>query len=155
MRTQVNRLMWKVWAVSMLAAGGAAVHLAQRPDMAPAIARLASLAEPLQAVDGDTVKRGKIRTRLMKYDTPEIGRRAKCPEEHELGLRAKARLDGLLMGSRWQMVYSKRRDVHGRDLALLTVDGQDVAAIMIAEGLARPYTGRKKRRGWCGADITP
>jgi endonuclease YncB( thermonuclease family) len=36
----------------------------------------------------------------------------------------------------------------GRVVARVTVDGKDVAAILISEGLGREYHGGK-RRGWC------
>jgi hypothetical protein len=34
------------------------------------------------------------------------------------------------------------------ELATLTVDGRDVAGVMVGEGLARPYHG-KRWQGWC------
>lgn len=39
------------------------------------------------------------------------------------------------------------KDRYGRTLATIEVNGRDVGKIMIAEGLARPWTG--KRRSWC------
>ena len=39
------------------------------------------------------------------------------------------------------------KDRYSRTLATIKVDGRDVGKIMIAEGLARPWTG--KRRPWC------
>ena len=33
--------------------------------------------------------------RLVGFDTPEIGPRARCAYEHDIGLRAKARLKAL------------------------------------------------------------
>jgi micrococcal nuclease len=157
-RKRLGPLLRTFRAIIILAAvcvAATVAGIAQRPDMTPAFARLASITQPLEVVDGDTVKRGSVRTRLLNLDTPEPGSRAKCPEERELAARARARLKDLIKGGNWQMIWSKRHEKYVRDLTVLTIDGQDVAAIMIAEGLARPYTGRKKRRGWCGADITP
>ncbi|PAP96113.1 thermonuclease family protein [Mesorhizobium wenxiniae] len=39
------------------------------------------------------------------------------------------------------------KDRYGRTLATIEVDGRDVGDILIGEGLARPWTG--KRRPWC------
>jgi endonuclease YncB( thermonuclease family) len=36
----------------------------------------------------------------------------------------------------------------GETLGTLTFNGKDVAAVMIGEGLARPYYG-ERRQGWC------
>jgi micrococcal nuclease len=40
-------------------------------------------------------------------------------------------------------------DRYGRSLARVTVDGEDLAVVMVREGLARPYRG-EKRASWCG-----
>ena len=48
-----------------------------------------------------------------------------------------------------RIVESGRLDRYRRTLATLTVDGKDMAATMISEGLARPYHG-ERRQGWCG-----
>lgn len=44
--------------------------------------------------------------------------------------------------------FDWRLDKYRRSLATLTVNGEDVAAMMIGEGLARPYHG-ERREGWC------
>jgi endonuclease YncB( thermonuclease family) len=41
----------------------------------------------------------------------------------------------------------KPPDRYGRTLAQVLVDGEDVACILIKEGYARPWTGR--REDWC------
>jgi endonuclease YncB( thermonuclease family) len=90
----------------------------------------------------------------MGFDAPETFQ-AKCPEERELGMRAKARMQELIEAGDWNLYRVKNRDRYGRDLAVMKVKGRDVAEIMISEGLAREYHGKGKRRGWCGEDIRP
>lgn len=102
----------------------------------------------LIVVDGDTVKSPYgVTYRLLGFDTPET-HFAKCSYERELGLAAKERLGKLLANGEVKVLESGRRDRYGRTLATLTVNGKDVGEILINEGLARPYAG-KKRAGWC------
>ncbi len=88
--------------------------------------------------------------RLAGVDTPEL-HPARCDAERELGEKARARTIALLTGAQSITVeiVSKRRDRYGRLLGRVLVDGTDVAGILIAEKLGRPYTGRGKRKGWC------
>ncbi len=53
-----------------------------------------------------------------------------------------------LIGDRGKgIACSWLKDRYGRTLATVSVDGQDVGEILIAEGLARPWTGH--RQPWC------
>ena len=100
-------------------------------------------------VDGDTIKAPYgVTYRLMGFDAPETFR-AKCDAERELGLIAKQRLEELLAISEVKVLESGKIDRYGRTLANVTANGRDVGAILIGEGLARPYFG-KKRESWCG-----
>ena len=108
----------------------------------------------LSVTDGDTF-RARIpvwedvdvvtAVRIRGIDTPEI--RGKCPAEKAAALAAKERLTALLNGS-VQLLHVEPDKFAGRVDADVTVDGKPVAAILIAEGLARPYTGGA-RQGWC------
>lgn len=90
---------------------------------------------------------GKIGVRIRGIDTPEIGSKAKCGWERRRGSEARARLIELLKAPieyrdlRWDK-YGGRVD------ATVIAGGADVARVLIEEGLARPYSGGK-RRGWC------
>ena len=100
-------------------------------------------------VDGDTIKAPYgVTYRLMGFDAPETFR-AKCDAERELGLIAKQRLEELLATSEVKVLESGKVDRYGRTLANVTANGRDVGVILIGEGLARPYFG-KKRESWCG-----
>ncbi len=110
-----------------------------------------------RAVDGDTLIVGiagsDVRVRLADIDAPEI--QGQCPAEIALAQRAKARLKALTEGH-WVALtldVSRPRDAYGRMLATATVARSwldprvPVGTLMIAEGLARPWTGR--RMPWC------
>ncbi|GLS29983.1 nuclease homologue [Mesorhizobium albiziae] len=103
------------------------------------------------AVDGDTVTIAGERIRIANIDTPEI-HHAQCDAEKRLGLVAKRRLESLLgQGeiaiTRGDPYTGRVKDRHGRTLAVISVAGRDVGRILIDEGLAREWTGR--RAPWC------
>ena len=112
----------------------------------PAVDRV--IPNHLTVVDGDTVNLAGQSIRLVGFDTPETYR-AECASERRLGDAATDRLRDLLArASSAQLAYLPRRDQYGRDLARLMLDGQDVADIMVGEGLGRRYTGGH-RQSWC------
>jgi micrococcal nuclease len=99
-------------------------------------------------VDGDTIKAPFGPTyRILGYDSPET-HFAKCEAERELGLIAKARVEQLFAHGEVRVLESGKIDKYRRSLAKVTVDGQDLAIVMIGEGLARPYHG-ERRQSWC------
>lgn len=109
----------------------------------------------LAIVDGDTLDIAGERIRIANIDAPEI-HQAKCPDEKARGLEAKARLRQLVTGallaiSRGDPQDGRLKDWRGRTLALIVVDGRDVGQVLIEEGLARPWTG--KRLPWCGVPL--
>lgn len=102
----------------------------------------------LTVVDGDTVRLAGQTVRLVGFDTPETYR-AQCDAERARGNAATERLRELIdQAAAARLAYLPRRDQYGRDLARLMLDGQDVADLMVGEGLARRYSGGQ-RRSWC------
>lgn len=98
--------------------------------------------------DGDTFRIGEERIRIIGMDTPEIGRRAGCVAEQVAAERARDYLRTQLMTGNVEIVRNGK-DVYGRTLAYVRVDGRDIADTMLGNGLARPYTpGRHP--DWCG-----
>ena len=102
-------------------------------------------------IDGDTIVMDKTHIRIANIDAPEIGH-PKCDAELRLGEVARRRMVELLESG--EIVIhpgdpqdGRLKDRYGRTLATVTVDGRDVGKILIAEGLARPWTGR--RMPWC------
>jgi endonuclease YncB( thermonuclease family) len=119
--------------------------------------------EVSRILDGDTIdiigKHGKIlRIRILDLDTPEL--RAKCDMEREWGQMAKDRLSSLLLHRDVSIAFKLRtRGRHegklrkgkwGRYLGDVYSDGRLVSAVLIGEGLGRPYSGLSRRDGWCG-----
>ncbi len=105
-------------------------------------------------VDGDTLKLGQRRVRIIGIDAPET-QHAKCPEEARLGEQATAKLQQLLNQGAFEMVAPAygRQDRYGRDLRVIRrkrTDGgtQSIAAEMRESGLAHRYMGGFKP-GWC------
>ncbi len=99
-------------------------------------------------IDGDTLAIGDERYRLLGFDTPETFN-AQCDDELALGQKATRRLKALIgQGDTLVLEVSLKRDRYQRKLARALIADQDVADIMISEGLARAYGGGK-RQPWC------
>ena len=113
----------------------------------PIATTIAALAASLAVIDGDTIHSPQERYRLLGIDAAEI-HHAQCDAERRLGELTKHRLETLLRsGSVAFGPDSPKRDKYGRPLVHLLVDGEDAACILIREGYARPWRGR--REDWC------
>ena len=85
--------------------------------------------------------------RFADVDTPE-SYRPRCEREREMGERAKARTKSVLRAAAHIEVQIITIGKYGRLIGHVLADGRDVSALLIAEGLGRPYHGGK-REGWC------
>jgi endonuclease YncB( thermonuclease family) len=118
----------------------------------------------ISVVDGDTINALGKRIRLVGFDAPELGGHAHCGLERMLAARATSRLRQMIKLSDdidLQIVEcSCRPGTEGtmacnyrRACGYLTVDGQDVGDVLIAENLAHPYVCGKyscpRRQSWC------
>jgi endonuclease YncB( thermonuclease family) len=126
---------------------------------------VASLIGPgaIEVVDGDTIRTGGRTFRLVGFDTPETGSRARCESERTLAAAASRRLRQLIVGGGLDLervACSCRPGTegtpacnHGRLCGTLTVRGRDVGLILISEGLARPFVcgpqSCPRQQGWC------
>jgi micrococcal nuclease len=99
-------------------------------------------------VDGDTIWLNGEKIRVADIDTPET-HDPKCQAELELGLRARARLHALVNTGQFEARSIGKRDAdqYGRKLRVLIRDGRSLGDILVSEGLARTWTG--KRQPWC------
>jgi micrococcal nuclease len=99
-------------------------------------------------VDGDTLLMDGQKIRLIDIDAPEISKPL-CQAEYDLGQKATLRLLELLNAGDVQAIPSGRRDkdVYGRKLRLLTVNGESAGSLLVSEGLAAKWQGRHHR--WC------
>lgn len=98
-------------------------------------------------VDGDTFWFAGEKYRIADIDTPET-HPARCAEEAALGEAATGRLRDWLNAGAFTLESAGRdTDRYGRKLRIVTRDGASVGSALVAEGLARPWEGR--RRPWC------
>jgi endonuclease YncB( thermonuclease family) len=112
----------------------------------------ASAGARIRVIDGDTLEdmRDDITYRLVNIDTPETGPRARCEAERVLGARATQAARTLVaQAEQLELRATGRIDRYGRTIAFVVVDGRDLGETLIAEGLARPWRGR--REPWCDA----
>ncbi len=109
-----------------------------------------------RVIDGDTLVVSahiwpglamRTNVRVRGIDTPEV-HRPKCASEKEMGLQATGTLN-MLVGDEVVLTDIANDKYGGRvDAVVTTADGRDVAAAMLASGLARPYDGAT-RGDWC------
>ena len=101
--------------------------------------------------DGDTVAldcgAGDRTARIEGLNAPET-RDAACADEAEAGRRATDRMRALVREAAQMTVSRQGHDRYGRELVRLWIDGRDVAATLVSEGLAEAYLGGR-RRDWC------
>jgi micrococcal nuclease len=119
----------------------------------------ASSAISVRVIDGDTIglNDGRSDVRLIGFNAPETGTRARCDAERSKGEAAKSRLRELV--SRGSLGFQQvacscppgtegtNACNFGRRCGTLTVGGRDVGSILIGEGLAARFT--------CGATSCP
>ncbi len=94
--------------------------------------------------DGDTVWIKGEKIRIADIDTPELN--GVCANERNLALRARSRLIQLLNAGPFTISRSGT-DRYGRTLAALSRSGRSIGDQLVAEGLARTWSGR--REPWC------
>jgi len=105
-------------------------------------------------IDGDTVAFGHERVRIINIEAPGISE-PDCEREEIFALRSRQRLAELITAGPVR-IERTGRDTIGRTLGRLFLeDGRDVAAILVAEGLAvtwyeGPEAKESRRRHWCG-----
>jgi micrococcal nuclease len=116
----------------------------------------------VEVLDGDTVRIAGETFRLVGFDAPETYQ-ARCPFEGELGNQATFRLRQLVARGDLDLervacacragTDGTSHCNYGRSCGVLRVRGQDVGAMLIAEGLARPFvcgrTSCPSREPWC------
>ena len=101
-------------------------------------------------VDGDTFYLDGATIRISDIDAPET-HPPRCAHEADLGDRATRRLSELLSAGPFQLVRADRDvDKYGRQLRVVIRDGRSIGKMLVAEGLARAWSG--KRRAWCDGD---
>jgi endonuclease YncB( thermonuclease family) len=97
-------------------------------------------------VDGDTFHYRGEKIRVADIDTPEV--RGRCAHETQLAARATRRMGQLLAAGPFDLQRVGRdEDRYGRKLRVVTRNGRSLGDQLVAEGLARTWSGR--REPWC------
>ncbi len=100
----------------------------------------------VRVIDGDTFDYAGERIRIADIDTPEL--RSRCEEESQLARAATDRLKALRAAGPFELKRLGRdEDRYGRKLRIVTRGGRSLGDVLVAEGLARTWTGR--REPWC------
>lgn len=100
-------------------------------------------------IDGDTILSPDGRKiRVIGVDTPEMPPHDRCPGEAAAALRAKVFVADALRRADRVDLQERGLDKYRRTLAVVLVDGRDLAALVIAAGHGREYHG-ERRKGWC------
>ena len=134
-----------LFALHLLLIGSAEPLRAENPSSRFTLCH--GMGGPDCVVDGDTFWLEGAKIRIADIDTPET-HGPRCSAEGALGMRATQRLLALLNAGTFSLVPVKReRDRYGRTLRIVTRQGQSIGALLVAEGLARPWTGA--RQPWC------
>ncbi|WP_271591998.1 thermonuclease family protein [Bradyrhizobium sp. CCBAU 65884] len=108
-------------------------------------------ANSILVVDGDTIRVGPHRYRLVGYDTPEIKtpRRKVSPDERALATVAKERFGELLRSGALDLTevacscpastIGTEKCNGGRNCGILLLNGKNIGETLIAEELAVPF----------------
>lgn len=110
----------------------------------------------VRVIDGDTVEADahvwpghtvRVSVRLRGIDAPEL--RARCDEERAMAEQARTHLATLLQSGSVNVRNVARDKFFGRVVADLETDaGEDIAFMLLAADMARPYAGGR-RASWC------
>lgn len=105
-----------------------------------------------RVIDGDTVDlgcidRGRVRARIVGYDSPELFSPA-CTAERAAAEQALRVLANWVRHATSTEVAFLGSDRYGRQLVDMRLSGQRVAAAMVETGNGRRYFG-SLRGGWC------
>jgi endonuclease YncB( thermonuclease family) len=103
-------------------------------------------AAEVRVIDGDTIRYGRERIRIINIDAPETEGRARCNAERRLAAVATMTLVDLIEGKRLE-IERHGHDRFGRTLAYIRVSGADVGEMLIrARVVVRFGNGRPD---WC------
>lgn len=95
--------------------------------------------------DGDTIWLSGVKIRIVGYDTPEMGAPL-CAHKAAGANAARDLLIGILNSGEVE-VAPLHKQSFDRELARITVDGRDLATLMLASPLARPEV--EGDEPWC------
>ena len=97
------------------------------------------IAGPISVIDADTLEVGDVRVRLYGIDAPEIGQTCLLDGANQDCGRWAKRQTTVLYQGRQAACQRVTTDKYGRAVARCLVNGQDIAARLVADGLAQAY----------------
>lgn len=98
-------------------------------------------------VDGDTLWLEGEKIRIADINTPEVSS-PECAREAQLGAQATDRLIALLNEGAFSLETVDRDvDRYGRKLRIVTRSGESLGSVLVDDGLAEEWKGRRK--SWC------
>jgi endonuclease YncB( thermonuclease family) len=114
----------------------------------------------INVIDGDTLtieapflpeELGKtLRLRIMYVDTPEKGGLAKCEREMDKSAVAKEFVEKQINNAKVVKITLSKWDKYGgRVLGDVILDDKKLSDILIKEGHAVTYNGKRKVKNWC------
>ncbi len=101
-------------------------------------------------IDGDSLMYRGRQIRIADIDAPELGH-PRCEGERVLGRQAEDRLQDLLNAGPFSLEpIDRSTDRYGRELFVLTREGQSLGGMLVSEGLAHEWVGHKL--SWCDGE---
>lgn len=99
--------------------------------------------------DGDTITFDKGKVRVLGVDTPELNSNKPC--ERAYGKVAKSFVEEKMKkATKITMTNFNKKDIYGRILADVQLDGVSIADMLLSEHLAVPYVAKKWQKvNWC------
>jgi micrococcal nuclease len=144
-----RRRSFSISEIRLAALGGVFLGLAVATLPTPSAmdTRPLSAFEAIRVIDGDTFEQGGVRIRIADIDTPELDGR--CAEEIRRARQARQRTSALLHAGPFELhrISGRDEDRYGRKLRIVTREGRSLGDQLVAEGLARTWSGR--RQPWC------
>ncbi|MEO0608217.1 MAG: thermonuclease family protein [Pseudomonadota bacterium] len=105
------------------------------------------------AVDGDTFELqrldGRVRLRLIGWDSPETGNSAGCAAEDALGQQVEARARELFATATTLTFKPEGQDRFGRERAHVYLDGTHIGWLLARDGLSQPWPSETVKPTWC------
>ena len=148
----------KEWLITFVVLAGIAfgVAVVAREPVDPA-GQAPFVSSSVYWSDGDSGRLADgTKFRLHGVDAPETGpldwvSGAKCERERELGYQAKAEVRELTRNRTLTVSHDYGPDRYGRLVVDLSLDGQDLAALLVAGGTHKTwdYDGGDAKPEWC------
>ncbi|MEE2930198.1 MAG: thermonuclease family protein [Pseudomonadota bacterium] len=138
-----------------LASCGAGEQLPKPENLceAPGARCVSAPVRDVLAVDGDTFELqrldGRIRLRLIGWDSPETGNSAECAAEDALGQQVEARARALFADAKTLTFKPEGTDRFGRTRAHVYLDDVHIGWLLAQDGLSKPWLTETVKPTWC------